>query len=279
MMETTICAHKSVWQQVCEAFEAEQLSPPSSSRYSRTDSPLLTTAKVFVDEDPLGDFDLLLGCSQTEKPPAAFERPATCFLEQTVFPVLLPGLEALLREAQTHGCFQRKITAFNPCDFLTEWLYNHNPCRREQLPVAFEDIPFVKKQLKMHPRPPIPLFLLLGEDEAALLIQAFWRGYKIRTRPDVQELRRWQKELRETRDITKTVERFWNQQERRVGSLMADLPESPQPGDSEVSIQVLSPTPQSSVVHSPSTQMSPEPGDWLSPGLFSREETVLDINP
>uniref|UniRef100_A0A3P8SZZ4 IQ motif containing K n=1 Tax=Amphiprion percula TaxID=161767 RepID=A0A3P8SZZ4_AMPPE len=104
----------------------------------------------------------------------------------TVFPVLLPGLEALLREAQTHGCFQRKITAFNPCDFLTEWLYNHNPCRREQLPVDFDDIPFVKEHLRMQ------------------------------TRPDVQELRCWQKELRKNHDITKTVQWFWRQQERRA---------------------------------------------------------------
>ncbi|XP_071329778.1 IQ domain-containing protein K isoform X1 [Trachinotus anak] len=302
MMAKIISDNKSLWQQVCEEFEAEQLSPPSAvwtdsssvstqfSQYSATThSPVsygLTTAKVFVDDDPLRDFDPLLshpalaGCSvlgkplpprqkcpsaaQSTAPPKLSESPVTRFMERKIFPVLLPGLEALLREAQKHDCFQRKITAFNPCDFLTEWLYNHNPRRQGQVPVNFHNIPFVNDWLSMHPRRPIPLFLLLSEDQAALLIQAFWRGYKIRARPDVQELRQWQKKLRENHNIAKTVKLFWAQRESRVGSAVTDIPESPQPGNSDVSIQVVSPTPQSTVVHTPTTQMTPEAESLLS---------------
>ncbi|XP_074512834.1 IQ domain-containing protein K [Sebastes fasciatus] len=304
-MAKTIGAKKSLWQQVCDEYEAEQPSAPGAavwtdsssvstqvSQYSAsTHSPVfygLTTAKVFVDDDPLRDFDPLLchpalaGYSVLGKPPSSQTRPSTAettsipqlhecpamrFMERRVFPVLLPGLEALLEEARKHGCFEREKTAFNPCDFLTEWLYNHNPRRREQVPVNFNDIPFVKDWLSMNPRPPIPLFLLLSEDQAALLIQAFWRGYKVRARPDVQELRLWQKDLRENRDIGKTVEQFWAQQESRVGSAMTDLPGSPQPGDSDVSIQVVSPTPQSTVVHTPTPEMTPEGVEWLTPSL------------
>ncbi|KAM6966932.1 IQ domain-containing protein K [Tautogolabrus adspersus] len=308
IMAKTIGAKKSLWQQVCEEYEAEQPHPPSAvwtdsssvstqiSQYSdSTHSPVfygLTTAKVSVDDDPLRDFDPLLGHPaladyavlqkphpSSQRPPSAPETtsplqpqtsPVLQFLERRVFPVLLPGLEALLKEAQKHSCFERKITAFNPFDFLTEWLYNHNPSRRKQIHVNFHDIPFVKDWLRMHPRPPLPLSLQLSEDQAALLIQAFWRGYKIRARPDVQELRLWQKELRDNRDIAKTVEQFWAKQESRVGSVMADLPESPQPGDSDVSIQVVSPTPQSTVVHTPTTQMTTEVRDWLmTPSLLT----------
>ncbi|XP_019108799.1 IQ domain-containing protein K [Larimichthys crocea] len=281
-MTNVIDGEKSLWEQVCDEYEAEQPCPPCAvwtdtssvssqlSQYSTiTNSPVLyglTTTKVSVDHDPLIDFDPAvleklqkdLTLADTASPPQVPERAVTQFLQRRLFPVLIPALEALLKEAQKHGCFERKITAFNPCDFLCEWLYNHNPHRQGQVPVNFHDIHFVKDWLSMHPRPPLPLFLLLSEDQAALLIQAFWRGYKIRGRPDVQELRQWQKELRENHDIAKTVEHFWAQQESRVGSAMTDLPESPQPGNSDVSIQVVSPTPQSTVVHTPTTQMTPE---------------------
>lgn len=103
----------------------------------------------------------------------------------------------LLHQADKEKCFERKRTKFIACDFLTEWLYNQNPKRTGAPFTEFFSIPFVKHWLKQHPRPPVPLSLLLTEVEAVLRIQAFWRAYQretlwcraiIYSKPHIQEV-------------------------------------------------------------------------------------------
>nr|XP_060642274.1 IQ domain-containing protein K isoform X1 [Anolis sagrei ordinatus] len=158
------------------------------------------------------------------------------FLEYYIFPVLLPGIAELLLQAKKEKCFERKRTKFIALDFLTEWLYNHNAKRTDDPFVEFFEIPFVKDWLKDHPRPPIALSLLLSEEEASNIIQSFWRGYRVRCDPEVQELRQWQKHLRETKNIFKRVREFWAKQEKKLGTKLED---SVQPSPQHSTFSVL----------------------------------------
>ncbi|XP_014346060.2 IQ domain-containing protein K isoform X2 [Latimeria chalumnae] len=122
----------------------------------------------------------------------------------------------MLQQAKKEKCFERKRTKFIACDYLTEWLYNKNVKREGEPFTEFFEIPFVMEWLKDHPRPPIPLSLLISEEEAALLIQAFWRAYRVRCDPEIQELRVWQKQLRdEKRGMKKKLLEFWAKQQAK----------------------------------------------------------------
>ncbi|XP_065588368.1 IQ domain-containing protein K isoform X2 [Cyrtonyx montezumae] len=153
--------------------------------------------------------------------------PKTCspqeYLEYYIFPVLLPGMIELLHEAKKEKCFERKMTKFIACDFLTEWLYNHNVRRKDEPFTEFFSIPFVNSWLKDHPRQPLPLSVFLSEEEASIIIQSFWRGYLVRSDREVQELRQWQKQLRSEKIIFQKVEEFWAKQEAKASIQNGDL--------------------------------------------------------
>ncbi|XP_034638667.1 IQ domain-containing protein K isoform X2 [Trachemys scripta elegans] len=217
---------KTLWEQICAEYEAEQPPFPYSPELKQ-DSVSLDTGIL----QPLHTKQLYstsTECSIAQKisslpalaPLPAAPNPKTCspreYLEYYIFPILLPGMAELLHQAKKEKCFERKRTKFIACDFLTEWLYN--------------------------PRPPIPLSLLLSEEEACKIIQSFWRGYRVRCDTEVQELRQWQKQLREDKNIFKRVQEFWTKQENKVGSKLDS--EEPTPDCSGVPILFVSPTPQ-----------------------------------
>ncbi|KAM7091215.1 IQ domain-containing protein K isoform 2-T2 [Ciconia maguari] len=215
----------SLWERVCAEYEAEQPQFP--------DVPELKHGSVSLESgilQPLRMEQFYSACAADTvgqqllpipevapfpEPPD----PKICspreYLEYYIFPVLLPGMAELLHRAKEEKCFERKRTKFIACDFLTEWLYNKNPKRKDESFTEFFSIPFVNDWLKDHPRPPIPLSLLLSEEEASIVIQSFWRGYRVRCDSEIQELRQWQKQLREDKNIIKTVKEFWTKQEAK----------------------------------------------------------------
>ncbi|TGZ47937.1 hypothetical protein CRM22_011011, partial [Opisthorchis felineus] len=120
------------------------------------------------------------------------------YAQQFIFPVLLPGLVAMLRKAKENNCFERKQFRFNGLDFLTLYLYQRRWAKsNDEIPVKhLADIPWVAKEWAIRPRPPLPLSLQWTEEEAATKLQAYWRGFSVRRQPEVQELRQWQYEWR-----------------------------------------------------------------------------------
>ncbi|XP_043834013.1 IQ domain-containing protein K isoform X2 [Dromiciops gliroides] len=214
--KTTPEQEKNLWEQICEEYEAEQ--PPFPEGYKVKQQPVITVsspmeATVFPGLSPENFFQVTpnyaivqdVPCVAPEAP-EVFD-PKTCspreYLENFIFPVLLPGMANLLHQAKKEKCFE-------------------NPKRIDEPFTEFFSIPFVADWLKIHPRPPIPLSLLLSEEEATLMIQSFWRGYLVRCEPEIQELRQWQKQLREDNHIRQRVKEFWAKQEKKVKCTLED---------------------------------------------------------
>ncbi|XP_037113163.1 IQ domain-containing protein K isoform X1 [Syngnathus acus] len=303
-------AKRSLWEEVCADFEAAlpcPLCPVGTGSEPKDSSTSHTSANILMDDDKEEENALLLDLDPLLHHPAhagfsvfgvdpplshkkrahpsfcaqSFQHPVTQYMEEKVFPVLVPALAAVLKEAEKQGCLQKKVITFNPIDFLVEWLYNHNPRRQGQPPRQFNNIPFVRAWLSMHPRPPIPLFLQLSDGQAALIIQSFWRGYKVRAQPHVQELRQWQKNLRLTRNIPKAVNEFWARLEKRVGASIRETTESTESDNSDLCVNMLSRLPLSTSF--PTPLITPDGGGERAtgspPGLDEQDRRYMDSVP
>ncbi|XP_043945687.1 IQ domain-containing protein K isoform X4 [Protopterus annectens] len=170
---------KTLWEEVCEEFEASCPSCPEEAASDKASIATIMTqyspskhspvfcghmvAKIPVDTAVFQDFEpekshpAFAGYAVVEKPAPVprtvqLPDPKTCspreYLEHFIFPVLLPGMSEMIHQAKKEKCFERKQTIFNACDYLTEWLYNKNPKRKEQPPKDLFEIPFVKDWLK-----------------------------------------------------------------------------------------------------------------------------------
>lgn len=241
MSVITRVPEKNLWEEICKEFASRSAPVRSDDEMSvKTEYQDFDPAKhnpvfygkmherVEADEDVMKELDAATshpscaGYTFTDKPPKTPPSPPptpphkdACtpreYLEHYVFPWLLPALEDMLRQAKKEKCLERKRTAFNALDYITEHLYKNNPKYDDRKEITFEKIPFVAKHWETHPRPPLPLSLIWTEEEAALVIQSQWRGYLVRKDGEVQELRQWQREWREENgNISTKVSEFWD---------------------------------------------------------------------
>ena len=60
------------------------------------------------------------------------------------------------------------------------------------------------------PHPPLPLSATLTETEAAIIIQAYYRGYHLRcTNLYVIEFRKWQRRYAEEKAAARVIQKWW----------------------------------------------------------------------
>ncbi|XP_062508674.1 IQ domain-containing protein K-like isoform X2 [Corticium candelabrum] len=173
----------------------------------------------------LGDVSNLANVEDSEEQlrggvmPENLESRPREYLKKLVFPVLLPGIEHLLK--QCNQMPRRKKIHFNPIDFLAEYLYRNNPIHKDREMVLMNDVEFVQRILVTKPRPPLPLSATLTEEEAATIIQSWYRGHVARCDSDVQEFRQWMKKLRKEIDAARCIQLFWRQKQQRCNIQMS----------------------------------------------------------
>jgi len=167
----------TLWENICSEFKEYKEQLPEEDP-----SPKVSVQKVGPDEELTDD---LTKCSSVK------------YIRTQMIPIIREALTQMIDTAEDNDVFKyKRKNKFNPCDFLTEFLYNNNPKRKGEDPVSLSDIPFVSKWDKTHPRPILPLSMRISEEKAAIMIQSWWRGIAVRKRPEVLELREYQEEWR-----------------------------------------------------------------------------------
>lgn len=119
------------------------------------------------------------------------------YLEDNIFPTLIPLLEKTLLKAIQMKCLKNQKNLFNGIDFISEVLWNTNKKYPERIEkkLSIYQMPWVQKWLEKHPRPVFPKAWLWSPEIAAVKIQSYMRGYFVRRNEEVQEMRQFWKIL------------------------------------------------------------------------------------
>ncbi|XP_076757615.1 IQ domain-containing protein K [Xylocopa sonorina] len=119
------------------------------------------------------------------------------YLDKNIFGLLIPALKETLSEASKWDALRVQKCRFNGLDYIAQILWNRNPRRSKTYspPLDVFDIPPFKEYLRLHPRPYYPKSWLWSKDEAALRIQKYVRGWLVRKRADIQEMRQFWKKV------------------------------------------------------------------------------------
>ncbi|KAF5304052.1 hypothetical protein FQA39_LY01837 [Lamprigera yunnana] len=122
------------------------------------------------------------------------DNPAIQFFEENFAGILRETLVATLNKAKELDAIKNQKQMFSPLDYIAEMLWNRSPRHPERANgwVSIFDMDWAIEWLKHHsPRPYYPLSWVWTDDFAATKIQAYVRGYWVRCRADIQEMRQF----------------------------------------------------------------------------------------
>ncbi|CAG9831582.1 unnamed protein product [Diabrotica balteata] len=94
-------------------------------------------------------------------------------------------------------CCYKPRSSFNGIDYLSESFYNTNPKYPHRMNPCLHifEMDWVNLELKKRPRPFYPLSSLMTRETAVRYIQAYLRGYWVRKRPELNEIRTFWKTI------------------------------------------------------------------------------------
>ncbi|CAH1400089.1 unnamed protein product [Nezara viridula] len=128
--------------------------------------------------------------------PAGIDTEEWKYLDKEIFPTLLPAIEETMNLAERLKVEEGKFRAFNYVDTLIHYMLNLNIKPDEPIKMI-EDFEEIKEHLKKFPKPSLPKHKIWSRHKAATLIQSNVRGWLVRKRPEVFEMRQFWKVMRE----------------------------------------------------------------------------------
>ncbi|KAK9882048.1 hypothetical protein WA026_018898 [Henosepilachna vigintioctopunctata] len=104
-----------------------------------------------------------------------------------------------LEMIKTQTFHLRRRSSYDPIDHFAQFLWAHNTRYPDRIDKYnnIHDMEWVQKYLRQNPRSFFPFHLVWNENFAAIKIQSYMRGYWVRKQENIQEVRKFWKQLKD----------------------------------------------------------------------------------
>ncbi|KAK9882047.1 hypothetical protein WA026_018898 [Henosepilachna vigintioctopunctata] len=151
--------------------------------------------KQFEDEKNLIRKYLSRNDKNTDLP----SHPVAGYLDSDIISLLKDAFLSVLQETEKQNCLDRRRSSYDPIDHFAQFLWAHNTRYPDRIDKYnnIHDMEWVQKYLRQNPRSFFPFHLVWNENFAAIKIQSYMRGYWVRKQENIQEVRKFWKQLKD----------------------------------------------------------------------------------